>query len=96
MPRALMMEKIKSDKLFTMVSGSLPPAEGRDAQRRAEGQRQNSGEVETAGPLPELLAGGGIMGTAGKVLFHIQDSSVSSKISMSSRDVKVKSRSSAP
>ena len=26
MPRALMMEKMRSDRLLTMVSGSLPPA----------------------------------------------------------------------
>lgn len=36
-----------------------PGGESRDGQRRAEGQEQNGGEVEAAGPvpLPELLAG---------------------------------------
>lgn len=73
---------------------------GRDGQRGADGQDQNGGEVEAAGPVPppELLAGEicAWMGTMGKVVLHIQYSSVSSKTSISSRDVKVKSRSSAP
>ena len=91
------------DKVAQVIDNSqgvgAPGGEGRDRQRGAEGQDQNGGEVEAAGlPVPPDLLAGQIrvgMGAAEKILFHIQDSSISSKISISSRDVKVKSRSSA-
>ena len=91
------------DKVAQVIDNSqgvgAPGGEGRDGQHGAEGQDQDGGGVETAGTAvaAALLAGKGgvgvLRGFAEKVFFHGQDSSISSKISISFRDVKVKSRS---